>query len=265
MDYIVADPHVIAPGEDIHYAERVVRLPDTYFPHDPGQPIGVPPTREEAGLADSAFVFCCFNNNYKITPSTFDVWMRLLARVDDAVLWLLAPNEVAQRNLRREASRRGVDPSRLVFASRMPSDVHLARHVHADLFLDTHQYNAHTTAVDALWTGLPVLTFRGTTMAARVATALLHAIGLPELVARDRADYEARALHLAHDRAALRELRAKLTANRATCPLFDADRYRRAIEAAYVTMWTRNEAGDAPVALDVAPDGAVTARPIPHR
>jgi predicted O-linked N-acetylglucosamine transferase (SPINDLY family) len=167
---------------------------------------------------------------------------------------------VAQRNLRHEAARRGVDPARLVFASRIPPESHLARHRLADLFLDTHQYNAHTTAVDALWAGLPVLTYPGSTMAGRVATGLLHAIGLPELVARDRTDYEARALELACAPTMLLELRAKLVAHRSTFPLFDPERYRTAIEAAYATMWSRNEARLPPAGFDVAPDGAVKLR-----
>lgn len=259
IDYLFADRHVIPPGEDVHYAERVVRLPDTYFPHDPNRLIGEPPTRADAGLPGDAFVFCCFNNNYKIMPASFDVWMRLLARVEHAVLWLLAPNEVAQRNLRREAARRGVDPARLVFATRVPPAAHLGRHRHADLFLDTHCYNAHTTALDALWTGLPLITFPGSTIAARVATGLLHSIGLPELVARDRADYEARALELANDPPLLAAIREKLARHRDSFPLFDAARYRTAIEAAYTTMWSRSEAGLPPAAFDVEAPVAVNA------
>jgi len=260
IDYILADARVIPPDQDADYAERVVRLPDTYFAHDPTHAIGAAPTRAAAGLPDGAFVFCCFNHNYKIMPATFDVWMRLLAGVDGAVLWLLAPNDVAQRNLRLEAKRRNVDPARLVFATRVPPEAHLGRHRLADLFLDTHHYNAHTTAVDALWTGLPVVTYPGSTIASRVGTALLHAVGLPELVARDRADYEARALALARDPARLRAVREKLARNRTSAPLFDATRFRTAIEAAYTTMWTRNEAGLAPAPFDVAPGGAIELR-----
>jgi predicted O-linked N-acetylglucosamine transferase (SPINDLY family) len=265
IDYVLADPHAIPPGEDAHYAEHVVRLPDTYFAHDPLQRIGDAPTRIDAGLPDGAVVFCCFNNTYKIAPATFDVWMRILARVDAAVLWLLAPNDVARRNLCREAAARGIDPARLVFAARIPSEQHLARHRLADLFLDTHHYNAHTTAVDALWAGLPVLTFPGTTMAARVASGLLRAAGVPELVARDRADYEARAVELGRTPEALRALREKLERQRASAPLFDATRHRKAVEAAYGAMWARHAAGLAPAALDVATDGGVTARELnPH-
>jgi len=228
-----------------------VRLPDTYFVHDPAQRIGHAPIRSEAGLPDGAFVFCCFNNTYKIMPATFDRWMRILAAVDGAVLWLLAPSAVAQRNLRAEAERRGISADRLIFAARVPPDVHLARHCHADLFLDTHHYNAHTTAVDALWAGLPVLTYRESTMAGRVATALVHAMGLPELAARDPAEYESRAIELARTPELLRALRAKLAKNRATQPLFDPERYRIAIEKAYTTMWERSEAGLPAVSFDV--------------
>jgi len=259
IDYVLADPQAIPPGEDAHYAERVVRLPDTYFAHDPLQRIGDAPTRLEAGLPDGAVVFCCFNNTYKIAPATFGVWMRVLGQVDRAVLWLLAPNDVARRNLCREAAARGIHPSRLVFAARIPPEQHLARHRLADLFLDTHHYNAHTTAVDALWAGLPVLTFPGTTMAARVACGLLHAAGVPELVARDRGDYETRAVELGRSPEALRALREKLERQRASAPLFDAARHRRAVEAAYGAMWARRAAGLAPAALDIAADGRVTA------
>jgi protein O-GlcNAc transferase len=260
IDYIVADRHVVPRGEEEHYAERVVRLPDTYFVHDPAQHIGERPTRTEAGLPEGAFVFCCFNNNYKIMPATFGAWMRILANVDHAVLWLLVPGGIAQRNLRREAAARGVDPARLIFASRVPPEVHLARQQLADLFLDTHHYNAHTTAVDALWVGLPLLTYPGSTIAGRVATGLLHAVGMPELVARDLADYEVRAVELARAPAMLRALREQLARNRSTFPLFDPVRYRVALEAAYTTMWTRSEAGLDAEAFDVAPSGAVVLR-----
>ena len=260
LDYLLADAHAIPPGEDAHYAERVVRLPDTYVPHDPTQAIGASPTRADAGLPDGAFVFCCFNPNSKITPATFDVWMRLLARVGGAVLWLLESNAVAQRNLQREAAARGVDPARLVFAARVAPDVHLARHRLADLFVDTHPFNGHATAVDALWAGLPVLTFPGSTMAGRTATGLLHAAGLPEQVARDRAEFESRALALARTPGALLKLREKLARQLETCPLFDAARYRVAIEAAYATMAARSAAGLPPAAFDVAPGGRAAQR-----
>ena len=165
------------------YTEKIVHLPDCYQVNDTKRKIAErAPTRQEMGLPEQAFVFCCFNNNWKITPAMFDVWMRLLHQVEGSVLWLLWDNESAERNLRKEAQRRGIDPSRLVFAGRLPPDEHLARHRLADLFLDTLPYNAHTTASDALWAGLPVLTCKGEAFAGRVAASLLHAVGVPELI-----------------------------------------------------------------------------------
>ena len=168
------------------------------------------PTRQEMGLPEHAFVFCCFNNNWKITPTIFDIWMRLLHQVEGSVLWLLGDNEGAERNLRKEAQRRGIDPSRLVFAGRLPPAEHLARHRLADLFLDTLPYNAHTTASDALWAGLPVLTCKGEAFAGRVAASLLHAVGIPELITSNLEDYQTLALKLARDPALLAEIKARL-------------------------------------------------------
>ncbi|MET0732838.1 MAG: tetratricopeptide repeat protein [Casimicrobiaceae bacterium] len=260
MDYLLADARVIPDGQEAHYTERIVRLPDTYFAHDPTRKVGDLPRRADAGLPEGAFVFCCFNNNYKIMPATFDLWMRILKRVENSVLWLLAPDTVAQRNLRDEAARRGVDPTRLVFAVRVGMEAHLGRHRLADLSLDTHHYNAHTTALDALWAGLPLLTYPGSTLTSRGASAILHAIGLPELIARDPADCEERAVALACTPSMLRDIEAKLARHRTSHPLFDLARYRTAIEAAYATMWARNENGLTPAAFDVAPGGAVEAR-----
>jgi len=211
------------------------------------------PSRAEAGLPAQGFVFCCFNNNYKITAPVFDIWMRLLHAVPGSVLWLLRENYGAVTNLQREARARGVDPARLVFAGRLPVAEHLARHRLADLFLDTLPYNAHTTASDALCAGLPVVTCRGTAFAARVASSLLRAVGLPELVTDNAADYEALALRLATDRALLGEQRERLARNRLTYPLFDAGRFCRHLEAAYTTMWETWQRGDAPRAFAVAP------------
>jgi len=253
IDYIVADRHVIPPGHDAYYAEKVVRLPDTYQPNDRQRRIAErAPGRAEVGLPGAGFVFCCFNNSYKVTPDVFDVWMSLLRRVDGSVLWLLENNHEAVRNLRGEAQRRGVAPERLVFAPRMHLDDHLARHRLADLFLDTLPYNAHTTASDALWAGLPLLTCTGSTFPGRVAGSLLHAVGLPELITHSLEDYGALALRLATSPGELAAVRAKLAANRATCPLFDTDRFRRHIESAYVTMWERYQRGAAPESFAVA-------------
>jgi protein O-GlcNAc transferase len=203
-------------------------------------------------LPERGFVFCCFNNNYKITPPVFDIWMRLLAAVGGSVLWLFQDNGDAPENLRREAAARGINPARLVFAPRVGAEEHLARHRLADLFVDTLPYNAHTTASDALWAGLPVLTCRGASFAGRVAASLLYAAGLPELATGDLGEYEALALRLATDAALLRGYRNRLEQNRAICPLFDTDRFRRHIEEAYTTMWEIHRRGESPRSFAVA-------------
>ena len=191
-------------------------------------------------------MFCCFNNSFKVTAAAFDLWMRLLAAVDGSVLWLLESHSTAVRNLRLEAARRNVAPERLVFAPRVDLAAHLARHRNADLFLDTFPYNAHTTASDALWAGLPLVTCIGDTFAGRVGASLLNAVGMPELIARDPGEYEALALRLATQPAALAAVRAKLALNRNTHPLFDTERFTRDIENAYLTMLARRRAGLAP-------------------
>lgn len=252
IDYIVADAQLVPPGHEAFYSEQVVRLPGSYQVNDSRRPIAArTPARTELGLPESGPVFCCFNNSYKITPPVFDIWMRLLDRVGGSVLWLLEDSAVAANNLRREAERRGIAAERLIFAPRMTLPEHLARQRAADLFLDTWPYNAHTTASDALWAGLPVLTRMGETFAGRVAASLLRAIGLPELITNDAAEYEARALELASAPALLGEIRLKLERNRATCPLFDTARFRRAIETAYVCMWERSQRGEAPAGFAV--------------
>jgi predicted O-linked N-acetylglucosamine transferase (SPINDLY family) len=197
-------------------------------------------------------VFCCFNNTYKINPQILDVWMRLLKAIPESVLWLSKPNATAEANLGKEAERRGVSRERIVFASRLPelSD-HLARQRHADLFLDTLPYNAHTTASDALWAGLPLVTCLGETFAGRVAASLLKAVGLPELITTSLEDYEALALRLARDPALLGGIKDKLLRNRDTYPLFDTARFTRHLEAAYTMMWQRYQRGEPPQALAV--------------
>jgi predicted O-linked N-acetylglucosamine transferase (SPINDLY family) len=254
MDYLVADRHVIPPQDREAYTEQVVYLPECYQPNDSRRRIAErAPTRAEAGLPEGAFVFCCFNNSYKILPQVFEVWMRLLARLPGAVLWLLEDNAAAARNLQREAAARGVAPARLVFAARARLDEHLARHRLADLFLDTLPYTAHTTGSDALWAGLPLLTCEGATFPARVAASLLRAAGLPELVTRSLEEYEALALRLATEPARLAALRAQLARNRASCALFDAARRCRHLEAAYLAMWQRQQRGELPAAFAVDP------------
>ena len=254
MDYIIADRTII-PGEHFqYYSERVVWLPDTYQANDNKCHISErKPTRSECGLPEQAFVFCCFNNTYKIGPEIFDIWMRLLAATANSVLWLIGTNATAEANLRREAERRGISPDRLLFAPKMPLADHLARSAQADLFLDTLPYNAHTTGSDALWVGVPLLTCVGSTFASRVAASLVRAVGLDELVTTSLQDYEALALKLANDRSHLRSLQDRLARNRNTHPLFDTARFARHIESAYTTMWQRAQRGEAPRAFAVDP------------
>lgn len=252
VDYVLADRVVIPEDQQSCYTERVIYLPDSYQVNDSRRPVvGDAPTRAGVGLPERGFVYCSFNNSYKITPAIFDVWMRLLQRTEGSVLWLLEDNAAAVRNLRREAERRGVAAARLVFAPRVRPDEHLARHRLANLFLDTLPYNAHTTASDALWAGVPVLTCLGTAFAGRVAASLLESVGLPELVTRSLEQYEELALKLAHDGGLLDALADRLARNRATCPLFDTDRMRRHIEAAYVMMWERQRRGEPPAGFAV--------------
>jgi predicted O-linked N-acetylglucosamine transferase (SPINDLY family) len=249
IDYIIADRVVIPEEEKRHYAEKLVYLPDTYQCNDSKRRIeNTTLTRTEAGLPLDGFVFCSFNNNFKIRPEMFDIWMRLLSMVEGSVLWLPEANAAAVRNLRREAVLRGVDEKRLVFAPRLASvEDHLARLRLADLFLDTLPYNAHTTASDALWAGLPVLTCMGATFAGRVAASLLKAIGLPEMVTHSLAEYEAQALDLARNPARLAEVKSKLLRHRSTHPLFDTVRFTRHLEMAYTRMVERHRSGEPPV------------------
>ncbi|MDH4338557.1 MAG: tetratricopeptide repeat protein [Candidatus Krumholzibacteria bacterium] len=255
MDYLLADRFVIPEELGSCYTEQVVYLPDTFQCASRREIAKATPSRQELGLPKAGVVFCCFNNSYKIHPELFDIWMRLLAQVEGSVLWLFKANESAEDNLRREAEAREVSPDRLVFAPRMPLAQHLARYRQADLFLDTLPYNAHTTASDALWAGLPVLTCRGQAFAGRVAGSLLQAIGLPELITTNLADYEALALRLATHPGELVALKQKLAVNRDTHSLFDVDRFRRHIEAAYQAMWERWQRGEPPAAFAVDPIG----------
>jgi predicted O-linked N-acetylglucosamine transferase (SPINDLY family) len=255
IDYIIADEIVVPSDQQQHYTEKVVCLPDSFLVNDAKRQIsGSIPSRADCGLPEQAFVFCAFNANYKITPEIFDVWMRILRAVDGSVLWLLQPNEIAKRNLLREALSRGVAPDRLVFAPRISPEDHLSRQPLADLFLDTLPFNAHTTASDALWSGLPVLTCLGATFAGRVAGSLLHAVGLPELVANSLAEYEAVALKLAREPALLASLKMRLVRHRATHPLFDTGRFARHIESAYKTMIDCHSHGEKCAAFVVEPD-----------
>jgi predicted O-linked N-acetylglucosamine transferase (SPINDLY family) len=252
IDYIIADRFIIPEADQRWYSEKVVYLPDCYQVNDDGRVIGQrAPTRAEVGLPQGAFVFCCFNNSYKILPPLFDVWMNLLREVPKSVLWLLQDNGPAKLNLLASAKASGVDPARLVFAPRVAPAEHLARHALADLFLDTLPCNAHTTASDALWAGLPVLTWAGSTFAGRVAGSLITAVGVPELITGSLAAYEALGVKLAREPELLAKLRDKLARNRATSALFDSDRFRRHVEAAYTAMWRNWQAGKPPKSFAV--------------
>lgn len=253
MDYLIADAVTVPSGHEKFYAEKIARLPHSYQPNDHSREIGNTPTRAALDLPEESFVFCCFNNSYKIQPALFDIWMRLLTDVEGSVLWLLEDNADATRNLKREAEARGIAPERLVFAPRARQDAHLARQRLADLFLDTLPYNAHTTASDALFVGLPVLTCLGTTFAGAVAASLLHAAGLPELVTNTLDEYEGVALSLARAPERLSGLRRALAIHRDTCPLFDVARFTKGLESAYATMWERTMRGEKPESFSVAP------------
>lgn len=254
VDYILTDKTVSPFEHQAFYTEKIVHLPDCYQVNDTKRRIADrTPTRREVGLPERGFVFCCFNNNFKIRPDVFDIWMRLLHQVEGSVLWLLRDNDIASQNLRDEARRRGIDAARLVFADRISSEQHLARHRLADLFLDTLPFNAHTTASDALWVGVPVVTRLGEAFAGRVAASLLRAIGLPELVTHSIEDYESLARQLATTPSLLQSYRSRLAANRLTFPLFDIDRFRRHIEAAYSRMWEICQRGEQPRSFAVEP------------
>ncbi len=254
MDYIIADKTVAPFEHALFFSEKIVQLPDSYQVNDTHRKVSPNvPMRRQVGLPEQGFVFCSFNNNWKITPAMFDVWMRLLHQVEGSVLWLLGDNDGSICNLRLEAGKRGIDASRLVFAGRMVPEEHLARHALADLFLDTLPCNAHTTASDALWVGLPILTCEGGAFAGRVAASLLRGVGLPHLVATSLEDYEARALRFAREPLQLALCKRHLLDNRNSLPLFNPERFARHIEAAYTTMWETWQRGEAPQAFAVPP------------
>jgi predicted O-linked N-acetylglucosamine transferase (SPINDLY family) len=251
FDYLIADRIVVPEVHQPHYSEKLVYLPDTYQCNDSKRAGAAASGRVDVGLPVQGFVFCSFNHNHKITPEVFDVWMRMLHQVKSSVLWLLRSHPSAAANLQREAESRGISGERLIFAPQVPQAEHLARLPLADLVLDTLPYGAHTTASDALWAGVPVLTCTGETFPGRVGTSLLNAIGLPELVTDSLAEYERRALSLARDPFALAQVRAKLVRNRDTHPLFDTARFTRHLEAAYTRMVERYRSGEPPAAFAV--------------
>jgi predicted O-linked N-acetylglucosamine transferase (SPINDLY family) len=247
-DYIITDAFCTPEGSAGAYSERLAVLPHSYQPHGRGDAVARPPGRIEAGLPAHGFVFCCFNQAYKITPEIFDVWCRLLGCVPASVLWLLGARS-AEGNLRSEAWKRGVDGSRLIFAKDLPHAAHLSRLQLADLVLDTAPYGAHTTASDALWAGVPIITRPGPTFPSRVAGSLLHSVGLSELIVEDQEDYFDLAVELATDSDRLGKLRRKLARNRSSAPLFDVKSYTLAIESLYEKMWERHSAGFPPAAI----------------
>jgi predicted O-linked N-acetylglucosamine transferase (SPINDLY family) len=252
FDYIVADHHLVTTADEGHYSEKIVRLPDAYIASARRELAPARP-RSAYGLPEDGFVFCCFNNSYKISPQVFDTWMRLLDRVPASVLWLRDHGDAARRNLIRESEHRGVAAKRLIFAPRLDRDEHLARYAAADLFLDTLPYNAHATTLEALQAGLPVVTAMGGSFASRVAGSLLYAVGLPELIARNLAEYEALALRLASEPQSLTALRSQLARNAGHAPLFDIERFCRHLEAIYLAMHARSMRGEGPESFDIPP------------
>jgi protein O-GlcNAc transferase len=239
FDHILTDDFVTPDSEDVNFAESPLRLPVCYQPNDRKRPLGKPTTRAEHGLPDDAFVFCSFNQTFKIIPQVFDIWMNILKDRPASVLWLLECNSVAKENLQREAAARGVAAGRLIFAPRVPTADHLARHQLADLFLDTLPYNAHTTASDALWMGLPLLTCTGQNFASRVAGSLLHALGMDDLITSNLDDYQQKALQLSADTNLLAAIKQRLLQSRDCAPLFDTARFTQDLEHCYQSVWQR--------------------------
>jgi predicted O-linked N-acetylglucosamine transferase (SPINDLY family) len=257
LDYMIADAHTLPPGHEAAYQEKIVRLPGSYQPNDRRLSPGASITREAGGLPPHGFVFCCFNQHFKIEPCIFDSWMRVLAAVPGSVLWLIAGNRLSEERLRDAARHAGVDPGRLLFAPLLPRRAHLARLRLADVFLDTHYVNAHTTGSDALHAGVPVLTWAGATFASRVGASLAHAAALPELAVGAREAYESLAVELARSPQRLREFRARLESAGGSCPLFDTAAYARHLEHAFEGMWRRHTSGRSAEAFSVSAGGAL--------
>jgi protein O-GlcNAc transferase len=251
FDYLLADKTIVPETSRISYSEKITYLP-SYQANDRKRVISDRKfTKQELGLPENGFVFCCFNNNYKILPSTFEGWMRILKAVEGSVLFLYAENQWAESNLKKEAEARGINSSRLVFGGRIPNDEYLARYQACNLFLDTFPYNAGTTASDALWAELPVLTLMGQSFASRVAASLLSAIDLPELITSTQEEYEALAIELAMNPQKLADIKYKLETNRLTAPLFDTPLFTKNIEAAYIKMMERYHAGLEPDHIEI--------------
>ena len=253
FDYIVADETLIPEDQKSNYSENIIYLPNCYMPQDRSRKVSNNPiTRQDCNLPEESFVFCCFNNSFKITPKEFDIWMRLLSKIDGSVLWLLKANKSSENNLRTEAKKRGVEPNRLIFADKLGVEEHLARQRLADLFLDTFNFNAHTTASDALWVGLPVLTKIGKGFAARVASSLLTSLEIPELITTSENEYEALALDLATNFKKLSLIKKKLVGKRTSAPLFDTEVYTKNLEKAYTKAYDRYLDGLSPMEFKVS-------------
>jgi predicted O-linked N-acetylglucosamine transferase (SPINDLY family) len=253
-DYLIADEFLIPETERVHYSEQIVYLPASYQPNDRGRGTSAVPSRADCGLPTNAFVWCCFNNAYKFNPALFDIWCRLLAAVHESVLWVIAGAKETEKNLRQEAAARHIDPARLVFASNISNADHVARIALADLCLDTAPVNGATTTSDALWAGVPVVTYAGRSFVSRMAGSLLSGAGLTELITASWQEYEGLALALAKDPDRLAALRARLRDSRLTNRLFDSDRTRRHLESAYLSMWQRAQQGHPACGFSVQED-----------
>jgi len=242
FDYLIADPVLIPAEAQSAYTEKIIYMPNSYQVNDRHRLISPDlPSRSSLGLPVDAFVFCCLNNNYKITPEVFEGWIRILNAVENSVLWLFSDNPIAIDSLKKYASSKGLNAERLIFAPPLPTSKQLARYQLADLFLDTSPCNAHTTASDALWAGLPIVTLLGKSFAARVAASLLNAVGLPELVSHSQEEYEALAVELASNPAKLQVFRGRLLENRFIAPLFDTSLFTRQLESAYQAIFNRHQ------------------------
>ncbi|GLT18204.1 hypothetical protein GCM10007938_19820 [Vibrio zhanjiangensis] len=238
IDYLIGDEHVISHDQRASYSENIIYLPNSYQPNDNSRKISKTlPTRQELGLPEQGLVFCCFNSPYKISPAEFNIWMEVLKKVKDSVLWLFSSNAQAEKNLKRHAEQSGINSQRIVFAHLVSQEDHLARYQQADLFLDTFNVNAHTTASDALWAGVPVITKSGKGFAARVSASLLHAVGLPELVTQTEEEYQHLILTLANDPEKRSKIKQTLSVNRLSQPLFDTKRYTKNLEKAYSMVY----------------------------
>ena len=251
-DYIIADKSLISEDSKSNFSENIIYLPNCYMPQDRSRKVSEKPlTRQEFNLPEDGFVFCCFNNSFKITSKEFDVWMRLLSKINGSVLWLLKTNISSEINLQNEAKKRGIESERLIFADKLQIEEHLARQKLADLFLDTFTFNAHTTASDALWVGLPVLTKVGKGFAARVASSLLTALEIPELITTSENEYEALALTLATNPEKLASIKKKIVDNITLAPLYDTQTYTKDLEKAYSYAYERYSSGLQPTELKV--------------